>query len=90
VGYGGSSFSILSPENHMLSFKTVIVAQLLISCMMALSMIGIFTFHELGFTHAALNQWLSSFIVAWPIAFLLSMVISRIAFAISTRLTVRA
>lgn len=74
----------------MHSLKTVIVAQVFISCLMALCMIGMFTFHDLGFTREAAHIWLSTFIVAWPIAFLLSMVVSRIAFAISIRLTVKA
>ena len=64
-------------EIHMTK-KTVILAQLFISFMMAASMSGIMGFMALGPTAIWLQAWPRQFITAWPIAFVLSMAASRI------------
>jgi hypothetical protein len=67
--------------------KTLILAQLFISCMMAACMSGIMGFMALGPTTTWLQVWPRQFITAWPIAFVLSMAASRIGFALARRLT---
>lgn len=67
--------------------KTIIIAQILISFLMALSMIGIFTFAQLGFSFEAVEQWLSRFIIAWPIAFTLSIPISKLSFKLANKIS---
>lgn len=69
--------------------KTVIVAQALISCMMAFLMTGIFSLMALGPTAEFLKSWLQHFITAWPIAFCLSIIVSKVAFAIAIKLTTK-
>ncbi|QJR82241.1 DUF2798 domain-containing protein [Alteromonas pelagimontana] len=71
----------------MHSPKTIIVAQALISFMMAALMTGIFSCLELGFTQEWLLTWPIHFMSAWPIAFVLSLLVSKVAFAIAIRLT---
>lgn len=70
--------------------KTLFVAQLLITFMMALSMSGIMSLIALGPTREWLYAWPGQFIIAWPIAFCLTLVVSKVAFGIALRLTVRA
>ncbi|EKD60798.1 MAG: 50S ribosomal protein L1 [uncultured bacterium] len=65
------------------STRTILLAQLFISCMMAALMTGIFGFAKLGATQAFMQQWRQSFIVAWPIAFMLSLVVGPIAFKLA-------
>ncbi|MDE1516064.1 DUF2798 domain-containing protein [Vibrio sp. dsl-7] len=67
--------------------KTLIVAQIFISLMMAFLMTGIFSFFELGMTHVWLQAWMSKFIVAWPIAFILSIFVGNLGFKLATKLT---
>jgi len=67
--------------------KTVILAQILISGMMAFCMTGTFSFLQEGATYEWIGIWARTFIAAWPIAFAFSMVISPVAFMISTKLT---
>lgn len=67
--------------------KTVIITQIFITLMMASLMTGIFSFFELGFTQVWLQAWLSKFIVAWPIAFILSLFVGKIGFSLATKLT---
>ncbi|MEM5470438.1 DUF2798 domain-containing protein [Hoeflea sp. AS60] len=62
------------------SKKLVIVAQVFISCLMALLMSGIFSYFHLGFTMEWLHIWSSTFIIAWPIVFVLSMVVGPLSF----------
>lgn len=66
--------------------KTLLLAQLFITFMMALSMSGIMSLLQLGPTAEWLAIWPRQFIVAWPIAFLLTMVISRLGFALAYRI----
>jgi hypothetical protein len=74
-------------ENDMHSPKTIILAQALISLMMAASMSGIMSLIAMGPTKEWLHAWPKHFIVAWPIAFCLSLVVSKVAFDIAVRLT---
>ncbi|EGR0730457.1 DUF2798 domain-containing protein [Vibrio cholerae] len=67
--------------------KTLIVAQIFISLMMAFLMTGIFSFFELGMTLVWLQAWMSKFIVAWPIAFILSIFVGNLGFKLATKLT---
>lgn len=67
--------------------KTIIIAQILISFLMALSMTGIFTFSQLGFSFDTVEQWLSRFIIAWPIAFALSIPISKLSFKLANKIS---
>ena len=69
------------------SKKTLILAQVFISLMMAFLMSGIMSMIALGPTHLWLWAWPWQFILAWPIAFCLSLVVSRLGFALSVRLT---
>ncbi|EAR08139.1 hypothetical protein MED297_00585 [Reinekea sp. MED297] len=65
--------------------KTLVVAQLLISFQMALIMSGIFSALELGLTVQWLLVWGKQFIVAWPVAFVFSILTSRVAFPIAEK-----
>jgi hypothetical protein len=67
--------------------KVLIVAQILISGMMAFCMTGVFGFFHAGLSREWIDTWMWSFVTAWPIAFVFSMVVSPVAFALSTRLT---
>lgn len=71
----------------MTDTKTILIAQVLISFMMAGLMSGIFSFLALGPTFEWLAAWASTFIKAWPIAFVLSLVVSKIAFGLAVRIT---
>ncbi|WP_264048477.1 DUF2798 domain-containing protein [Methylobacterium flocculans] len=66
--------------------KTLLLAQVLITFMMAGAMSGIMSMITLGPTTEWLHAWPKQFLIAWPIAFLLTLVVSRIAFGISARL----
>ena len=68
--------------------KTTLLAQIFISFMMAFIMTGFFGFLHLGATQTWLWDWASAFVIAWPVAFGLSLVVGRIAFALAIRLTV--
>jgi len=67
--------------------KTILIAQFLISLMMAFLMTGIFSFIDLGFNYQWLIIWAQHFIIAWPIAFSLSLVVSKLSFSIALRVT---
>lgn len=84
---GSPSFSIPTVENFMTGTKTILLAQALISFMMALLMTGLFNLLALGPSVEWLNSWSHDFIMAWPVAFCLSLIVSKIAFGIAGRLT---
>lgn len=67
--------------------RTLFVAQVLITCMMALLMSGIMSLIALGPSELWLKNWPKQFIIAWPIAFVLTMFVSRFAFFLASRLT---
>ena len=62
------------------STRTVILAQLFISGIMAGLMTGIFGALALGLTPDFLAQWGRSFMMAWPLAFVLSLGVGPLAF----------
>lgn len=70
----------------MHSKKVVITAQVFISAMMAFLMTAFFATLHLGLTGAMVEAWISSFVIAWPVAFCLSLIVSPVAFMISGRL----
>lgn len=65
--------------------KTLLLAQVLITFMMAASMSGLMSMIALGPTTEWLHAWPRQFLIAWPIAFVLTLVVSRIAFGIAGR-----
>ena len=67
--------------------KTLLLAQVLITFMMALSMSGIMSFIALGPTAFWLSVWPKQFIIAWPIAFVMTLFVSKFAFALAGRIT---
>ncbi|WP_246082444.1 DUF2798 domain-containing protein [Rubellimicrobium rubrum] len=74
------------------SKSTVIVAQVFISCMMAFLMTGLFTAVPMGFEPGWVGEWLRRFILAWPVAFALSLGVGPVAFRLAylvVRLTTR-
>ena len=74
----------------MTDTKTIIIAQIFISCMMAFLMTGIFSFLNLGPTLQWLQDWSWCFVRAWPIAFVLSLVVGKLAFKLAGAITGRA
>lgn len=67
--------------------KTIIIAQFFISGMMAFMMTGFFGFLHLGLTSEWLREWAGSFVIAWPVAFVLSLAVGKVGFMIATRIT---
>lgn len=67
--------------------KTIILAQLFISCMMAFLMTGFMGFLHLGFSLAWAQEWLGNFVIAWPVAFCFSLVTGRIGFMLAHHIT---
>lgn len=65
--------------------KTLIIAQLIITCLMAGSMSGIMSLISMGPTAEWLAGWPKAFLVAWPIAFLLTQLTSWIGFRVAFR-----
>ncbi|MGN0932235.1 DUF2798 domain-containing protein [Falsigemmobacter intermedius] len=63
--------------------KVLIIAQILMTLMMAFSMSGIMMLVALGPHEGFFREWMSQFIIAWPIAFLMTQVVSRIAFPLA-------
>jgi len=66
--------------------KTLIIAQIIITCLMAFSMSGVMSAVGLGLTREWLYAWPGQFALAWPIAFVLTQVATRIAFPLAFRL----
>ena len=71
----------------MTNRKTLLLAQALITLIMAASMSGIMSLIALGPTAEWLEAWPRQFVMAWPIAFVLTLFVSRLAFAIAIRVT---
>lgn len=72
------------------SRKLIILAQVFISCLMAFLMSGLFSYFHLGLTMQWLQIWSSTFIIAWPIAFVLSMVVGPVSFRMASFILSRA
>lgn len=71
----------------MTDTKTIVIAQIFISGMMAFLMTGFFGFLHLGLSAQWLQEWRTSFVIAWPVAFCFSLVVGKLGFAIASRLT---
>lgn len=67
--------------------RTILTAQILITCMMAFSMSGIMSLIALGPTAEWLTAWPGQFLIAWPIAFVLTLFVSRFSFFLAVRIT---
>ncbi|MCE0495611.1 DUF2798 domain-containing protein [Vibrio salinus] len=67
--------------------QTLIIAQIFISLMMAFLMTGIFSLLELGMTQAWLYTWIKHFILAWPIAYVLSIFVGNVSFKLANKVT---
>ncbi|ANP38634.1 50S ribosomal protein L1 [Phaeobacter gallaeciensis] len=65
---------------------TVILAQFFIALMMAFLMTGIFTAFPTGFAPGWVGLWLGRFVIAMPIAFVLSLGVGPLAFFLASRL----
>lgn len=66
--------------------KTLLLAQVFITFMMAASMSGIMSLLVLGPTSQWLHAWPGQFATAWPIAFVLTMFTSKIGFGLAVRI----
>lgn len=86
VVFAAHAHPVLIKELRMHSKKVVITAQVFISGMMAFLMTGFFAMLHLGLTPAMLDAWISSLVIAWPVAFCFSIVVSPIAFMLAGRL----
>lgn len=73
----------------MTNKKTLILAQLLIAMMMAGLMTGIFGFIHMGPSPDFFAEWGRSFLMAFPIAFVLSLGVGPLAFRLANRITGR-
>lgn len=71
----------------MTNKKTLILAQMLIALMMAGLMTGIFGFLHLGPSPAFFAEWCKSFLMAFPIAFTLSLGVGPLAFRLARLMT---
>lgn len=78
--------SITVRKMKMLKMKTVILAQAIISFTMCLLMSGYATVLQFGFTMQWLTVWSRAFVMAWPVAFLLSLVVAKTAFTLAHKL----
>ena len=56
----------------MMNKKTILISQILMTFMMAMSMSGIMSLIALGPTADWLAIWMKQFLFAWPIAFVLT------------------
>ena len=66
--------------------KILLIAQILMTFMMATLMSGIMSAIAMGLTPEWLAAWPKQLLIAWPIAFVLTLGTSRIALAIVYRL----
>ncbi len=73
----------------MLDKKTLIIAQIFISCFMAFLMTGLFGAINMGLGPDFPVHWAKAFLTAWPIAFVLSMGVGPVSFRLA-RLVRRA
>ena len=71
----------------MTDTKTIVIAQIFISGMMACLMTGFFSFLNFGPTAQWLNEWPRAFIIAWPVAFCLSLLVGPLSFRIAGMIT---
>lgn len=67
--------------------KTIVIAQFFISAMMAFLMSGYATAVHFGINAIWLSEWGVAFLMAWPVAFVLSLGVGRLGFMIAARIT---
>ncbi len=67
--------------------KTLLLAQVFITLMMASSMSGIMSLLAVGASVDWLFIWAREFVIAWPIAFCLTLVTSKLGFILARRIT---
>lgn len=72
-----------------MDLKTLIIAQIIMTCMMACSMSGIMLYIAIGPVEDFLSQWGKQIIIAWPIAFVLTQGVSRVAFPLAGKIRAR-
>ncbi|SDK23494.1 DUF2798 domain-containing protein [Aliiruegeria lutimaris] len=68
---------------------TLFTAQIFISFLMALIMTGIFSAVPTGFAPGWIQTWLAHFAVAWPVAFLLSLLVGPESFFLAEKVVGR-
>ena len=78
------------PQDEDAKMKTIILAQAIISAVMCCLMSGYATLLQFGFTMEWLGVWSHAFVIAWPVAFLLSMIVGRAGFALAHKLLPQA
>ncbi|MBS1184310.1 MAG: hypothetical protein H6Q99_4190 [Proteobacteria bacterium] len=66
--------------------KFALISQIVMTFMMALTMSGIMSVIELGPTAVWLNHWPKVFLIAWPTAFVLTMVAWPTAMAVTRKI----
>ena len=81
-----------SPSDHSLektemNRKTIIIAQILITLMMATLMSGTMSLIAMGPTAEWLAGWPRQALIAWPIAFIFTQLTTPLAFALAHRTT---
>lgn len=76
-----------SLKERQMQKKTMILTQVIMTCLMAIAMSGIMTFIALGPTALWLSVWLKSALIAWPIAFALGAIIFPLSARIANFLT---
>jgi len=90
---GGAAVVLMDPQRRRLfsnsrkgeemDKKSVLISQLLMTFMMALSMSGIMSVIELGPTATWLAFWPGEFAIAWPTAFVLTMIMWPLALSLT-------
>lgn len=73
----------------MADSRTIIIAQFFISCMMAFLMTGFFAFLNADGSAEWLRNWANAFLIAWPIAFVLSLGVGKLGFMMAEQVTRR-
>ena len=64
---------------------TILLAQVFISCLMALMMTFLFSILLQGFPEGWALIWLRNWLTAWPVAFLLSLGVGPLSFKLAFR-----
>ncbi|MFD1912350.1 DUF2798 domain-containing protein [Halodurantibacterium flavum] len=66
-----------------MSRQHILLGQLFMSGMMALTMSGLFSLLQFGPTLDWLTHWIRAFLMVWPLAFALATVVSPLAFRLA-------
>lgn len=69
---------------------TLLTAKILISTMMAFLMSGYASLLHMGSGPGFAGRWLMAFLSVWPVAVILSLIVSPLAFMLAPRLTAAA